>query len=194
MKGLIILDRDGVINEMVLNPDHGLVDSPMNPREVVVPSSVVEAMARLSEGGYRLAIATNQPGAAKGKTTKSLLMSVHERVLELLARGGVNVDSSHICWHRAEDGCECRKPQPGLLQEAVQRHGIGKDQELWMVGDGFTDIQAGAAVGARTVFVGPQKCDMCLCFERVNVHPHFWEKNLSSWVTSFLGESRRKEN
>src|SRR5262245_63105420 len=115
---LILLDRDGVLNAMVVDPDHGTIDSPLRADQVALLPGVADAVARLSAVGYRLAVVTNQPAAAKGKTTRSSLEEVHEAVLRGACAKGGRIHSSHVCFHRAEDGCSCRKPKPGLLEEA----------------------------------------------------------------------------
>ena len=86
---LIILDRDGTLNEMVVNADHGIIDSPLHPSQVSLIPGVVEALQRLKTMGCSFAIATNQPAAAKGKTTLENLKAVHEKVIAELKAGGI---------------------------------------------------------------------------------------------------------
>src|SRR5215469_5534383 len=118
MAGLILLDRDGVLNRVVVDPEHGTIDSPLHPDQVEVFPWVPEALLRLGRAGFALAIVSNQPAAAKGKTTRSNLERVQSRVLAEAESAGARIASSHFCFHRAEDGCDCRKPKTGLLQEA----------------------------------------------------------------------------
>ena len=158
-RGLILLDRDGVLNRMVVHPEHGTVDSPLRPDEVDPIPSAMEAAAALSRGGYALAIVSNQPSAAKGKTTRALLEAAHAVVVRAMTDAGASVAGSYICWHRAEDGCSCRKPKPGLLLQAIAAHGAGGS--AWMVGDGVTDVEAANAAGVQAAFVGGTKCDVC---------------------------------
>lgn len=180
--GLILLDRDGVLNRLVIDPEHGTIDSPLHPGQVQVYPWVPEALRRLSEMGYGLSVVTNQPSAAKGKTTQANLESVHERVLlEAQANGG-KILSSHICFHRAEDSCTCRKPKTGLLEDAFARNS-GYDMKCsWMAGDGVTDVQAGIAFGVNTAFFGPKKCDACKVFNDMDLRPRFWGKDLLEFV------------
>jgi histidinol-phosphate phosphatase family protein len=152
---LLVLDRDGVLNRLIDNPDEPRPDSPMRPDQVFVFPWVAPALRDLTAAGFGIVIATNQPGWAKGKTTRDSLEAVHAAVLAgATALGGV-VLSSHVCYHRAEDGCACRKPGTGLLVEAFGRHGatfeIGAS---WMVGDRASDVLAGATFGLRTALVG----------------------------------------
>src|SRR5260370_36516534 len=121
-KPLILLDRDGVLNRLVVDPEHGTVDSPLHPSQVALLPGVVEALAQLTEAGYGLAVVTNQPAWAKNKTTRDNVEDVHRAVVAGATRLGGRILSSHMCLHRAEDGCACRKPKAGLLQEAFPRN------------------------------------------------------------------------
>lgn len=187
MAGLIIVDRDGVLNRMVVHPEHGTIDSPLHPWQVELEAGAAEAIARLTRAGFVVAIATNQPSAAKGKTTRENLEQTHAAVLRgVEAEGGV-VASSHICFHRHEDGCACRKPKPGLLLEALARHAAVEHNLSWMVGDGVTDVEAGVAVGLQTAFLGPRKCDACRVMRDRHLSPTFWGTSLLEFVEFLVG-------
>jgi D-glycero-D-manno-heptose 1,7-bisphosphate phosphatase len=192
-KPLILLDRDGVLNRMVVDADHGTIDSPLHPGQVTLLPGVGEALARLSSAGFLLAVVTNQPAAAKKKTTRTNLEQTHEAVVVAACRLGGKIASSHICFHRAEDGCACRKPKPGLLREAMALHGA---TAAWMVGDGITDVQAGAALGLSTAFLGPRKCDACTILRQHDLVPTWWGPDLAAFTEALLnpetsqGESR----
>lgn len=176
--GLILLDRDGVLNRVVVDPEHGTIDSPLHPDQVDVFPWVPTALLRLQRRGFALAIVTNQPGASKGKTTRENLERVHERVLAEAQRAGARIASSHFCFHRAEDGCPCRKPGTALLEEAFARNPGFDRAESWMVGDGVTDIEAGARLSLRTAFLGPRKCDACRIFDDRRLLPTIWAADL----------------
>ena len=152
-KTLIVLDRDGVLNALIDNPAEPRPDSPLRPAEVVVFDWVPGVLRDLTRAGFGIVIASNQPAWAKGKTTRAELQAVHAAVvLEAMSAGGV-ILSSHICYHRAEDACTCRKPATGLLAEAFAQH-PGYDREAsWMVGDRAPDIIAGATFGLRTALL-----------------------------------------
>lgn len=187
----MLLDRDGVLNAVCVDPEQGTVDSPLHPSQVEVYPWVPEALARLAALGYALAVVTNQPSSAKGKTTRKNLEDTHARVLELACAGGAVIRDSQICFHRSEDGCACRKPRTGMLEAAFAAlGGSGTTKgDVWMVGDGVTDVEAGVRFGARTAFFGPRKCDACKIFESRDLVPDFWGKNLEAFV-DFL-EKRR---
>ncbi len=153
---LIVLDRDGVLNRLLPNPAEPRADSPMRASEVEVFPWVPRALAELTRAGYGLVIASNQPAAAKGKTTRAELEAAHAAVLAAATSEGGVILSSHLCFHRAEDGCACRKPATGLLVEAFARHpGFAPDRS-WMVGDRAPDVLAGVAFGLSTALL----CDL----------------------------------
>src|SRR5688572_15011046 len=95
---LIVLDRDGVLNRMVLNAEHGVIDSPMHPSQVSVDESVPASLRALQDAGFTFVIATNQPAAAKGKTTMANLQAVHAEVLRLAQAKGAVILASYICF------------------------------------------------------------------------------------------------
>jgi D-glycero-D-manno-heptose 1,7-bisphosphate phosphatase len=183
---LILLDRDGVLNSLVVDPEQGTIDSPLHPNQVELIEGAAEAVARLTEAGYGLAIVTNQPAAAKNKTTRSNLERVHEKVLSGITRLGGRILSSHICFHRAEDGCSCRKPRTGLLERALADNPEQGRSGAWMVGDGVTDIQAGAGLGLHTAFLGPRKCDACKVLSRCDLNPTWWGPDLAAFTAHLL--------
>lgn len=148
-KVLVVLDRDGVLNATI-DRETEKDDSPLNAAEVALLPGVSAAVSQLLEHGVELAIASNQPAAAKGKTSRPELEAAHAKVLELSGFRG----TSHICWHRKEEGCACRKPKPFLLEEALSAHDGCAAEHGWMVGDRTTDFEAGRAAGLRTALVG----------------------------------------
>ena len=138
----------------------------MHAAEVTVFPWVPAALRALTRAGFGLVIASNQPAWAKGKTTRAALEAAHAVVLrEAQAAGGV-ILSSHICFHRAEDGCACRKPAVGLLTEAFARHPGYDPVRSWMVGDRAPDIVAGATFGLRTALLGDDAAELRVLAER----------------------------
>jgi D-glycero-D-manno-heptose 1,7-bisphosphate phosphatase len=155
----VFLDRDGVLNDPVLDPVDGRPESPLHAAGVVLAEGAAEGCRRLKDEGYLLVVASNQPAAAKGKTTLDELWEVHERVAELLDAEGVTIDDWHYCFHHPDavvselrGPCDCRKPAPGMLFDAAAAHGIDVPAS-WMVGDSDADVGAGRAAGCRTVSV-----------------------------------------
>jgi D-glycero-D-manno-heptose 1,7-bisphosphate phosphatase len=153
------LDRDGTLNEAVADPVSGLPESPLSVEEVRLLPGAAAAAGRLASAGFALVCATNQPAAAKGKVPLDELLSIHERVIELLAEQGVLLELSLLCPHHP-DGvlaelsgrCACRKPAPGMLLDAA----VALELDLsssWMLGDTDGDVAAGRAAGCRTALI-----------------------------------------
>jgi D-glycero-D-manno-heptose 1,7-bisphosphate phosphatase len=141
----VFLDRDGVLNH---SPVQG--GKPVSPRGVddleILPG-VPEACEQLRAAGFMLIVVTNQPEIARGTLTREAVDALNELLLSRLP-----LDEIVICPHDDADGCECRKPKPGMLLDAARRHGIDL-RKSYLVGDRWRDIGAGQAVGVRSVFI-----------------------------------------
>ena len=144
-KGLLILDRDGVINQ----DSSEFVKSPAEWRPL--PGSI-EAIARLSRAGYTVAVASNQSGLARGLLDRAALRAMHRKLRRLVAAQGGTVARIVVCPHGPDDGCACRKPMPGLLIR-LARHFDTSLEDVPVVGDSLRDLQAAARAGARPVLV-----------------------------------------
>jgi histidinol-phosphate phosphatase family protein len=184
---LIVLDRDGVLNRLLDNPAEPRPDSPMRASEVEVFSWVPPALRDLTDAGFGLVIASNQPAAAKGKTTRADLEAAHAEVLRLATAAGGLILSSHLCFHRAEDGCGCRKPAPGLLAEAFARHPSYVRARSWMVGDRAPDMLAGASFGLQTAYLGGVTSDDDATLAARGVRPSFRGRDLRDFAEFLLG-------
>ena len=185
---VVLLDRDGVLNRMVVDAEHGTIDSPLHEDQVHLVDGAAEACARLADAGYQLHIVSNQPAAAKGKTTLQNLEAVLARVVR--DGGGARViRSARMCVHRAEDGCACRKPRVGMLEAAWQLAGAPPRDQVWMVGDGVTDVQAGVAFGARTAFLSPDKPELRNVFADRGLAPSHWCTDLAAFANFLLRKS-----
>jgi D-glycero-D-manno-heptose 1,7-bisphosphate phosphatase len=155
----VFLDRDGVIDALVPDSLSGLPESPLHADEVVLLAGVAGAMRHLAGAGFLLVGVSNQPAAAKGTVPLAELQAVQERVVALLHEQGASFDDFRICWHHPDSAdpmlggsCDCRKPEPGMLLDAARAGGIDLGTS-WMVGDGDSDVIAGAAAGTRTVLI-----------------------------------------
>jgi D-glycero-D-manno-heptose 1,7-bisphosphate phosphatase len=135
----VILDRDGVIN---LDSDHFI----KTPDEWIPIAGSLEAIASLNQAGYRVVIASNQSGIGRGLFEMSALNAMHEKMYKALANLGGRVDAIFFCPHTAADGCDCRKPKSGLLEQASERFGI-ELKGVPIVGDSLRDLEAGVALG-----------------------------------------------
>lgn len=144
-KGLVILDRDGVINqdssEFVKSVDEWL---PLD--------GSIEAIARLSGAGYTVTVASNQSGLARGLFDEAALRAMHQKLYDLVAAEGGRVDRIVVCPHGPDDACSCRKPKPGLLLDLSQHYGVSLT-DVPVVGDSLRDLRAAALAGARPILV-----------------------------------------
>jgi D-glycero-D-manno-heptose 1,7-bisphosphate phosphatase len=188
---LIILDRDGVLNQTLHNPDEPRPDSPLRVEDVVVFPWVPALLRDLTDAGFALSVASNQPAFAKGKASLKALEDVHQRVLREVQREGAVISSSHVCFHRAEDGCSCRKPKPGLLLEALAFHPTREKAESWMVGDRATDVLAGASIGLHTALLADELAVERRALERSAVQPGFYARDLRDFGQFLLAETRK---
>ena len=186
-EAVIILDRDGVLNDMVVDPEHGTIDSPLHPSQVTVFPWVPEAVRALTDRGFRIFIATNQPAAKKGKTTQVNLQLTHDRVVQEAQQLGGRIEESFICWDRDEDRSFFRKPQPGMLLAALKRVESPDLARSWMVGDGVVDIQAGIAAGLKTAFIGAVKCPTCRVLSDRAASPTAFFGNLRQFADHLCG-------
>jgi D-glycero-D-manno-heptose 1,7-bisphosphate phosphatase len=142
---LLILDRDGVINQ----------DSDAYIKSVEewipIPGSI-DAIAQLSRAGWTVAIATNQSGIARGYYDLATLNAMHARLRELVAEQGGEVGLIVYCPHGPDEGCDCRKPKPGMLKTIADHYAVDL-AGVWFVGDSKGDLEAALAVDCQSVLV-----------------------------------------
>ncbi|AKR44030.1 D-glycero-beta-D-manno-heptose 1,7-bisphosphate 7-phosphatase [Methylophilus sp. TWE2] len=142
---LVILDRDGVINR----------DSATfikNPNEWIPIPGSLEAIAQLNQHGYRVAVATNQSGIARGYFDMATLNAIHDKMHKALAQVGGRIDAVFYCPHAADDHCECRKPKTGMIEEIGRRFNI-ELTKVPGVGDALRDLQAFDKAGCQPYLV-----------------------------------------
>jgi D-glycero-D-manno-heptose 1,7-bisphosphate phosphatase len=144
---LIILDRDGVINQdsdsFIKTPDEW----------VPLPGSL-EAIARLNQAGYRVVVATNQSGVGRGFFAMATLNAIHQKMHTSAQQVGADIDAVFFCPHTQDDNCDCRKPKSGMMVEIAKRFEINLRQEsVVVVGDSLRDLQAGFVVGCAPYLV-----------------------------------------
>ena len=160
MSWAIFLDRDGLINELATDSVSGLPESPADPDDVRLEPDAVESLRLLRSLGVPLVVVSNQPNAAKGKSTLAELRAVHEAVERRLDEAGVALDDYRYCFHHPEgsdpelgQACSCRKPEPGLILDAAAELNGCDLSRSWVVGDSDVDIEAGRRAGCRTILV-----------------------------------------
>jgi D-sedoheptulose 7-phosphate isomerase len=144
-KRAVFLDRDGVLNEAVVRD--GKPSPPADAASLRILAGAAKALARLKERGYLLLVVTNQPDVARGNQKRDVIEQMNR-----LLRAELPLDDVLTCYHDDADDCECRKPRPGLIQEAVQRHGIDLGHS-YLIGDRWRDIDAGANAGCKTILI-----------------------------------------
>ncbi len=171
----VFLDRDGTINELVFNDDTEQLDTAMDVSEFRLFQNSLDAIKEIREKGYLVFVVTNQPAAAKGKTTMGKLMDIDHELLRLAAAAGTEIDDIFACFHYPDEQphtrekfliskCGCRKPAAGLIEQARAKYNLDIENS-YMAGDSFTDIQCGRTAGLKTVFIGNYKCDVCARLE-----------------------------
>jgi len=142
---LVILDRDGVINQ----ESEAFIKTP--EEWVPLPGSLA-AIARLYKNGYTVVVASNQSGIARHLLSLDTLAAIHGRMKREVEAAGGKVDSIFFCPHGPGDACDCRKPKPGLFKQIAKRYGV-KLEGIPMIGDSERDLQAARAVGGRPMLV-----------------------------------------
>ena len=159
LRSAVFIDRDGVINELVPDSITGRPESPLRSDDVRLLPGAAETVQRLHEAGYVLVGVSNQPAAAKGSILVKDLLSLHARVVSLLAESGAVLDDWRLCMHHPQGVvpglakvCSCRKPAPGLLLDAARELNLDLATS-WMIGDTDADIGAGLAAGCKTILV-----------------------------------------
>ncbi|GGM11115.1 D-glycero-beta-D-manno-heptose 1,7-bisphosphate 7-phosphatase [Pseudomonas asuensis] len=152
---LIVLDRDGVINR----DSDAFVKSV--EEWIPIPGSI-EAIAQLSKAGWKVAVATNQSGIARGLFNGETLEAMHDKLRQLVNGQGGRVDLIVHCAHGPDDGCDCRKPSPGLFRQIAQHYAMNDLTGIPVVGDSLRDLTAGLALGCTPYLVKTGKGERTL--------------------------------
>jgi D-glycero-D-manno-heptose 1,7-bisphosphate phosphatase len=142
---LVILDRDGVIN---FDSDR-YIKSPAEWKPI--PGSL-EAIARLTQAGYRVVVASNQSGIDRGLFDMDTLNAIHEKMHSAVTTAGGRIDAIFYCPHTSESKCDCRKPKPGLFERIAECFNTDLT-DAYAIGDSLRDLQAAIAAGAQPVLV-----------------------------------------
>ncbi len=184
----VFLDRDGVLNELVLNPATGEYEPPHRIEDMRLFPYAIECLEKLQDSGYELFLISNQPDYAKGKTTLEALEKVHKKFDQLLTSQGIHFREYYYCFHHPQgiipeyaSECICRKPKPFFLFKAEEDYNIDLGNS-WMIGDRDTDIECGKAGGTKTILIE----------ESLSVHkrgkslPDYKTKNLKEAVNIIL--------
>ena len=146
MKNVVFIDRDGVIN---VDP---IGDYVKTWEDFRFEGGALDALKEIADLGYEIILISNQAGIGDGIYPESSLRDIHQKMLAEFKQKGIKIRSSHFCLHGKNAGCKCRKPEIGLLNEAVK--GLDFDRsKTYFIGDKATDMQAGKRFGLRTIMV-----------------------------------------
>jgi D-glycero-D-manno-heptose 1,7-bisphosphate phosphatase len=144
LRPAVFLDRDGTICEEMGYVNH--ID-----RLRIFPYAA-ESIRQLNEARIPVVVITNQSGISRNIFPESLVHQIHKKMIAELASGGAWIDAIYFCPHRKEDACECRKPNPGLLERASREHGLDMAAS-WVVGDRYADVEMAHRAGGRGILV-----------------------------------------
>lgn len=176
----VFLDRDGVLNRAEMR--NGTPCPPSNLAEFNLLPGVHEACSDLREAGFLLIVVTNQPDVARGTQRREIIEGMNQFLAETLS-----LDLVKVCYHDEPDGCNCRKPKPGMLLEAAEELGVDLPASF-MIGDRWKDIEAGRLAGCKTILIQSNYAER---------KAHAFDKEVDSlrtaadWIlrtTSFQGE------
>ncbi|HEX4039281.1 MAG TPA: HAD-IIIA family hydrolase [Acidobacteriaceae bacterium] len=187
---VIFLDRDGVLNPLVLNPANGRMESPLTVGEFRLAEGVLPALLQLQTAGYSLILVSNQPNYALGKCSLEALHTIHAGLVRELDAAAIHFRRFCYCPHHPcgvvpgyAGVCACRKPSPQFLLEARDDFRL-KLAECWMIGDQLTDMECGRAAGVRTIHIRDEETRHAS--RDVDPGADFFAKNLAEAVTVVL--------
>lgn len=182
MNKAIFLDRDGVVIENVDTYVCSWSDV------AILPGSL-SALVRLSQTAYKIVIVTNQSVVGRGMISLAAACEINDKLLKAIADAGGRVDGIFMCPHAPQDGCGCRKPQPGLFLQAASSLSIDLGRSI-LVGDALTDIEAGQAAGIKTnILVETGRGTQQLALPGAGLlAPFYIHENLGSAVDAILSD------
>lgn len=139
------MDRDGVLNDAIVRD--GKPYPPASVDELEIAPGVAEAVRSLKEAGFILIVVSNQPDVARGTMSQDVVEAINARIGSVMP-----IDRFIVCYHQDADGCDCRKPKPGMLFAGANDFGVDLSRS-YMVGDRWRDVTSGRSAGCRTIFV-----------------------------------------
>ena len=141
----MFFDRDGVLTRE-------RQDYVKTPEELEILPDIATPLREIQKRGFRVVIITNQSVIGRGLTTHDEMSRIHDKLRMELARLGCKIDGIYYCPHRPDEGCDCRKPEPGLILKASRELGIDTARS-WMIGDKEIDLEAARRAGCRGIRV-----------------------------------------
>lgn len=179
---IIFLDRDGVINKAAME---GYIE---NWEEFEFLPGSLKALRILTENNYRIFVASNQSGVAKGLYTQEDLSDITKRMNDIVKQHGGRIEDVIYCPHRDEDQCKCRKPKPGLFYELQKKHNLNINKnETFYIGDSKSDIEAGKRFNLKTILLLCGKTSEEESVKEWEYKPDYVRKDLLDAVKSILG-------
>ncbi|HZJ55923.1 MAG TPA: HAD-IIIA family hydrolase [Myxococcaceae bacterium] len=178
---LAIFDRDGTLIDVVRDEETGAIVTAFHPDQLRLLPGAVEGLRALAGEGFVLAMATNQPGPAKGQISRAAVARTNAALLSLLEAQGVHLAGIEVCEHHPQGGpggdpalvraCDCRKPRSGMIRSLLSRLG-GDPARSWAIGDSAADLEAGREAGLRTALLVPSsRCELCPLRGRTDLGP-----------------------
>ena len=156
---LAILDRDGTLIDVVRDEETGAIVTAFHPDQLRLLPGAVEGLRALASAGFVLAVATNQPGPAKGQISRGAVARTNAALVSLLETHGVRIAAVEVC--ELVRACDCRKPGSGMFRSLLARLGADPARS-WAIGDSAADLEAGRAAGLRTALLMPRaRCELC---------------------------------
>jgi len=193
MRKAIFLDRDGVINRLIYNPDNLEYESPHSEKDIELYPGTLPALKQLKDMGYLLFIVSNQPSFAKGKASLEAIQAIHKKIHKQLLDFGVEFTEYFYCYHHPNGivaeysyDCQCRKPKPYFLLQAKDKYCLNM-ADSWMIGDCDLDIQCGLSAGVKTIAISEEKSKQ----RRGSMKAHFCTNNLMEAVEVIFKQEKR---
>ena len=175
----VFLDRDGVINELIITKDDGVVDSPNSVTQFKIIPGVTNALKILKKLGYKLILISNQPGVAKNYYNLKEFYKIKQKMESTFVKHQVKLDDQYYCLHHPDaknpkykKNCQCRKPKIKLVTESIKAHHIDL-QKSFFIGDGIVDLQLAKRVKCRSIFIGNINSTILKVFQEKNISPFY---------------------
>jgi len=200
MRPLVVVDRDGTLIDFVRDEELGVVTPAFHPDQLRWMSGVIEGLHTLRDAGFVIAIATNQPDAAKGRVSRAAIARTNDALVARLAERGVPVLGLACCLHHPEGQtggdlelvrrCDCRKPAPGMLLGLLARCGA-RPEASWMLGDTATDVAAARAAGMRAGLIFAEgRCELCPLRDHPPHAPDAWAPRFDQLARAVVAAAR----